>query len=86
MSLDSQDRDLTRKMRAILAFAKEQMPESIICIFSFTQAEDNSPISMNKVCTNSSDRENLAAGITTVLEAMRVAEVTDLTDVQGGMQ
>lgn len=86
MSLDSQDRDLTRKMRAILAFAKEQMPESIICIFSFTQAEDDSPISMNKIATNSMDRANPADGIATVLEAMLGAEVVDLTDTKGGMQ
>jgi len=86
MSLDSQDRDLTRRMRMVLAFAKEQMPESIICIFSFTQAEDGSPISMNKVCTNSRDRETLSEGVSGVLEEMRKAEVIDLTDTQGGMQ
>lgn len=86
MSLDSQDRDLTRKMRMILAYAKEQMPESIICIFSFTQAEDDSPISMNKIATNSMDRANLAEMINVVLSAMLSAEVVDLTDTKGGMQ
>lgn len=86
MSLDSQDRALTLSMRKVLAFAKQEMPESIICIFSFTQAEDESPISMNKIATNSMDRANLADGIATVLEAMLGAEVVDLTDTKGGMQ
>lgn len=86
MSLDSQDRALTLSMRKVLAFAKQEMPESIICIFSFTQAENESPISMNKIATNSMDRANLADGIATVLEAMLGAEVVDLTDTKGGMQ
>lgn len=86
MSLDSQDRALTLSMRKVLAFANQEMPESIICIFSFTQAEDESPISMNKIATNSMDRANLADGIATVLEAMLGAEIVDLTDTKGGMQ
>lgn len=86
MTIDSQDRELTGKMRKILAFAKEQMPESIICIFSFTQAEDGSPINLNKVCTNSRNREALSEGVVNVLENMRLAEVIDLTDTKGTMQ
>lgn len=86
MSLDSQDRALTLSMRKVLAFAKQEMPGSILCIFSFTQAEDESPISMNKIATNSMDRANLADGIATVLEAMLGAEIVDLTDTKGGMQ
>lgn len=77
---------LTLSMRKILAYAKQEMPESIICIFSFTQAEDDSPISMNKIATNSMDRINLASGIADVLEAMLGAEVVDLTDTKGTMQ
>lgn len=86
MTIDSQDRALTVKMRNVLAYAKQEMPESIICIFSFTQAEDNSPVSLNKVCTNSRDRETLSEGITNVLENMRQAEIVDLTDTKGTMQ
>jgi hypothetical protein len=86
MSIETQDRALTFKMRAILAYAKEQMPESIICIFSFTQAEDDSPINLNKVATNSQDRETLSQAIIVVLENMRMAEIVDLTDTNGTIQ
>lgn len=86
MSIESQDRALTIKMRNILAYAKQEMPDSIICIFSFTQAEDESPINLNKVCTNSRDRETLTEGIINVLENMRQAEIVDLTDTKGTIQ
>lgn len=86
MSIESQDRALTIKMRNILAYAKQEMPGSIICIFSFTQDEDGSPASLNKVATNSSDRANMAVNIADVLEAMLGAEIIDLTDTKGTIQ
>lgn len=86
MSIESQDRLLTAKMRAVLAYAKEQMPESIICIFSFTQDEDGSPVGLNKIATNSNDRANMAVNIADVLTAMLGAEIVDLTDTKGPMQ
>jgi hypothetical protein len=86
MQIEQQDHDLTLGMREILAFAKRRLPESIICLFSFTQAADESPISINKVATNSREREGLTTAINEMLLRMATAEVTDLTDTIGGMQ
>lgn len=85
MSLDSQDRELTLAMRRILAFARKELPESIICIFSFTQAEDDSAISMNKIATNSLTREMLAENVFAVMSSFVEAQVVDLTDTKGEM-
>lgn len=86
MSLESQDRELTLAMRRILAYAKQEMPESILVIFSFTQAEDDGGISMNKIATNGNDRAELQAQVFTVMSSFVNAQVVDLTDVKGGMQ
>lgn len=86
MSLDAQDRELTLAMRRVLAYAKEQMPGSILCILSFTQAEDDSAINMNKIATNCRDRAELQEQVFTVLTNFVAAQVVDLTDTKGGMQ
>ena len=86
MSLDDDDIAVQHKMRSILEFAKQQLPGSIICIFSFTEAESDPMVCINKVSTNARNREALAEEVTALLEAMKSAEVIDLFDVQGGMQ
>lgn len=86
MTIDEHDEALTQGMRDILAFARQALPDSIVCIFSFTQAADESPVAINKVCTNSREREGLTVAINEMLLRMATAEVTDLTDTIGGMQ
>jgi hypothetical protein len=86
VSLDSQDRELTIAMREVLAFAKKRMPESILVIFSFTHAEDDSAINMNKIATNGRDRAELQDQVFTVMTSFVAAQVVDLTDTKGGMQ
>lgn len=86
MNIEAQDRELTLKMRKIIAFAKETLPNSIVCVFSFTHAEDGSSISLNKIATNAQDREELGVQVVTVMTAFMDAGVIDLTDTNGTMQ
>jgi hypothetical protein len=86
MGIDSQDRKLTMAMRKVLAYAKQEMPESIICIFSFTQAEDDSVINLNKIACNAQDRMHLQEQVFTVMTNFVAAQVVDLTDTEGTMQ
>lgn len=86
MDIESQDRELTIAMRRVLAFAKEQMPESIVCIMTFTHAEEVPGMALNKIATNSMDRETLREEINKIADNFVNAGVVDLTNTQGGMQ
>lgn len=85
--MSDNDSELSLAMRRILAFAQEQMPETVFCIMSFTQVDYNGEIySSNKIIANSEDREHLVACAQTVLANYLEAPVYDLRDVKGGMQ
>lgn len=86
MSIDEQDLELTHRMRDILTYAKNQLPGSIICIFTFTEAEADAAILLNKVCSNTSAREVMAENIIHMLQNMVEQEMVDLTDTNGTMQ
>lgn len=86
MAINSQDLELTLAMRKVLDFAKRLMPDSHLCILSFTHAEDEPGMSLNKIATNAEDRMVLREEAILILNNFAGAEVLDLRDVQGGMQ
>lgn len=83
MSIDSQDRKLSLAMRRVLDYAKQQMPDSIICVLSFTQGEDGSEFDLNKIATNCNDRSSLKVAVVNCVSAFADAPVVDLTEIKG---
>lgn len=82
----TQDRELQENMNRLLEIAKALFPESVICLITFTAADADPSMSINKIVCNVAHREALEENVSRVMHAFVAAPVVDLTDVVGGMQ
>lgn len=72
------DSELSQAMDRILAFARKEMPNSIICIMSFTEVEWNGEIyTLEKISVNVEDRQELVGRAANLLHGFVHAPVYD---------
>jgi hypothetical protein len=75
----TQETDLALGMRDILEYAKHRLPGSILCCISFTTASDDEEMQIEKLATNTMEREELFLQVVDFLDGFRKAPVLDLS-------